>query len=116
MEIENKNCKSGIIFPLPEHVKNFAIRAVEQVHQCPNDKHSAELLVESILKITDHGLDYVYLYPLELAQVGVIGKNTVKFGVNAAKAGISVVVKKIIGSLRGERLKAMACFVESIIV
>ncbi|MBF0119359.1 MAG: hypothetical protein HQK79_11030 [Desulfobacterales bacterium] len=108
--------KCGVIFPLPTCVKEFAGNAVAQANENPNDGKSADLVVETILKITDHGLDYLYLHPLDLAQVGLIGKNTVKFGVNTAKKGISIAVKAIIGTLRGEKLKAIAGFIETIIV
>ncbi|MBF0100203.1 MAG: hypothetical protein HQK77_04775 [Desulfobacterales bacterium] len=104
-----------VAFPIPEEIRNQARHAVEKVRNNPDAKGNAHLICQSIISITNHGLDYIYIYPLELANVGMLGKNTIRIGVNTAKKGITIAVNQIIGAMHGEKLSIMADFLESII-
>ncbi len=77
--------------------------------------HAAEL-IEVVLELTRSGLDAYYFQPLELAAVGFTARSTAKAGIATGAKGISMIVRRVLGSMSNEQLLTVADFMDGILI
>lgn len=73
-------------------------------------------LVEVIVALTETGLDYFFIHPLQLAEVGTVSLATARIGVGAARTGIPRLVRRVVGSMDDEERLAIADFLDGILI
>ena len=78
-------------------------------------QHVAEL-VEVVLELTEAGLHFYYLHPLELAGVGLVSRSAAKVGIAAAGKGIPIIVRRVVGSMSDDQLLRIAEFIDRMLV
>lgn len=61
-------------------------------------------LSDLVLELTDSGLEYYYLRPLKLAQVGFVVEQSAQLGISGVKRVIAPIVRNIIGSMDAKQL------------
>ncbi len=103
-------------FPLGEELAREVRSTIEQIRSDPGDKTHVRSLIELVLKLTDAGLQEYYLRPLEQAQAGTLGLGTARVGIAAAKRGISVVVRKLLGGMKAAQLESIADSLEDFLL
>ena len=87
-----------------------AVRAAED----PRD-HVGELS-DVVVEMTDTGLDFYFLHPLQLAEAGRVATGTAKVGLAAARRGIPAVIRRVVASLSDEQVLRIADFIDEILV
>lgn len=87
-----------------------AVRAADEPRE-----HLAEL-VEAVVELTDTGLDFYFLYPLERVGAGRVARGTAQVGVAAARRGLPTVVRRVVGSLSNGQVLELVDFIDEILV
>jgi hypothetical protein len=70
-------------------------------------RHAAEL-ADLVASLTEAGLDYYYLKPLEKAKVSFVARKTADLGMAGALRFMSPVIRSILGSMEGGQLRVVS--------
>jgi len=89
---------------------------IAKLRSTESRKAHAPELIEVVLELTRSGLDAYYFQPLELAEVGFASRSTAKAGIAAGAKGISMIVRRVLGSMTDEQLLTVADFMDSILI
>ncbi len=73
-------------------------------------------LIKAVLELTETGLHYYFLYPLELAKVGLVSRSAAKVGIAAAGKSIPIMVRKIVGSMSDAQLLEIVEFMDGLLI
>ena len=57
-----------------------------------------------MLELTDSGLEYYFLRPLKLANVGFVVEQSAQLGIGSVKRVMAPVIRNIIGHMDGQQL------------
>lgn len=104
-----------VAFEIDEDQRSKAVKIVASLREDPASREVAGKLIDLVIDLTDTGLTYFFLHPLELAGVGAIRRKGV--GVALATAGrvLPSVVRSTIGSMNESQLLRIADFLEHIV-
>ncbi len=103
-------------FAVPPELAARTAAVVEKLRADDDRKQHLPELVKVVLELTETGLHYYFLYPLELAKVGLISRSAAKVGIAAAGKGIPVIVRRVVGSMSDDQLLAVADFLDRMMV
>ena len=78
-------------------------------------EHLAEL-TEVVVAMTDTGLDFYFLHPLERIGAGRMARGTAQVGVAAARRGLPTVVRRVLATLSDDQLLELVDFIDGILV
>lgn len=73
-----------------------------------------QALGELVVELTDAGLDYYFLRPLELADAGFVVRQSANLGMMGAKNFMSPVLRSVIGRMEAFQLKIVAGFIRGL--
>jgi hypothetical protein len=73
-----------------------------------------QALSELVVELTDAGLDYYFLRPLELADSGFVVRQSANLGMMGAKNFMSPVLRSVIGRMEAFQLKIVAGFIRGL--
>lgn len=73
-------------------------------------------LVEVVLEMTEVGLEYYYLRPLEVAGVGMMLRSSAKLGIAAAGKSTPMIVRTVVGGMSNDQLLKIANFLDEILI
>ena len=105
-----------VAFEIPGELRQRAEAIVEQIRTDPDKRLHTPELIEVVLAMTDRGLHYYFLHPLEEAGVGVVTRKTVALAIGTAGRTLPVVVRKTINSLKDSQLLSLAEFIDHILI
>ena len=105
-----------VAFEIPGELRQRAEAIVEQIRTDPDKRQHTPELIEVVLAMTDRGLHYYFLHPLEEAGVGVVTRKTVALAIGTAGRTLPVVVRKTINSLKDSQLLSLAEFIDHILI
>lgn len=105
-----------VAFPVSSELHARVIEVVSALREAERASDRVSELVEVVVEMTDRGLGYYFLRPLELAGIGRISRATAKVGIASASKGIPLIVKRVLASASDEELLALADFVEGLLV
>lgn len=105
-----------VAFEIPGDLLLRAESIVDRLRTDPDRKRHAPELVEIVLELTDRGLHYYYLHPLEEARVGTMTRKAVELAIGTAARALPMVVRKTVGSLSDEQLLSLADFIDLILI
>lgn len=105
-----------VAFPISPELYERVTGIVEVLRAAEKaSDHMAEL-AEIIAEMTDRGLGYYFLRPLDEAGMGAISRGTAKVGIASLSKGIPLIVKRVLGSASDQELLAVADFMERLLV
>lgn len=105
-----------VAFQISADLRRRAESVVETIRSDPDKKKHAPALVEVVLEMTDAGLHFYFLHPLERAGVGVVTRSAVDLAIGTAGRTLPMVVRKTIQSLNDEQILTIAEFLDEILV
>ena len=73
-------------------------------------------LTETVVEMTDTGLDFYFLHPLERIGAGRMARGTAKVGVAAARRGLPTVVRRVLATLSDDQLLDLVDYIDEILV
>ena len=74
------------------------------LEQARDSRRYRDALSDIVLELTDSGLEYYYLRPLKLAQVGFVVEQSARLGIGTVKRVMAPVVRSIIGHMDAPQL------------
>lgn len=105
-----------VAFEIPGDLRLRAEQVVERLLADTDKRQHAPELVDVVVDMTDHGLHYYFLHPLEEAQVGAMTRKAVEIALGTASRTLPMVVRKTIKSLNDEQLSSLADFIDHILI
>lgn len=105
-----------VAFEISSELRQRAEVIVELIRSNPDKQPHVPELVEVVLAMTDRGLYYYFLYPLEEADVGIVTRKAVSLALGTAGRTLPVVVRKTVKSLKDEQLLKIADFIDHILI
>ena len=105
-----------VAFEISSELRQQAESVVRDLRSDGDTRHHVPELVEVVLAMTDRGLYYYFLHPLEEAGVGSVTRGAVKLALGAAGRTLPAVVRKTIKSLNDEQLLKIADFIDHILI
>lgn len=105
-----------VAFEIPGELRQRAETVAHDLRSDPDKQQHVAELVDVVLAMTDRGLYYYFLHPLEEAGVGAMTRGAVDLALGAAGRTLPMVVRKTIRSLNEEQLLSIADFIDHILV
>jgi len=105
-----------VAFEISSELRQRAETVVSNLRSDPEKQKHVPELVEVVLAMTDRGLHYYFLHPLEEAGVGVVTRKAVALALGTAGRTLPMVVRKTVKSLNDDQLLSIADFVDHILV
>jgi hypothetical protein len=105
-----------VAFEIPAELRLRAEDIVEQLRAGPDKQQHAAELIEIVVALTDRGLYYYFLHPLEEARVGVMTRKAVELALGTAGRTLPMVVRKTVNSLNDAQLSSLADFIDHILI
>jgi len=96
-----------------QHAKVLAI--VAALRDDPADREVVGGLIDLVLDLTDTGLNYFFLYPLELVGVSAIRRKGVEVALGTAARVLPSVVRSTVRSMDESQLLQLADFLEQMV-
>jgi hypothetical protein len=77
------------------------LTTLEQAQDCTRYSNA---LTEIVLELTDSGLEYYFLRPLKLANVGFVVEQSAQLGMGGVKRVMAPVIRNVIGRMDAQQL------------
>lgn len=116
MDSKPEEAIGWVAFEISSELRQRAEGVVGNLRSDGDQRRHVPELVEVVLAMTDRGLYYYFLHPLEEAGVGSVTRGAVKLALGAAGRTLPPVVRKTIKSLNGEQLLKIADFIDHILI
>jgi len=95
-------------FALDDELRDRVLALVEEVRAADHPKARSRELAATISELTQAGLHYYFLRPLQDAEVGFFHLNTARIGLASAGKSLPLVVRNVMKSLTDEQLLSIA--------
>ena len=107
---------SWVAFEIPGELSDRAETIVERLRRDPDKRQHVPELVDIIIEMTDKGLHYYFLHPLEEAGVGAMTRGAVELAIGTAGRTLPMVVRKTVKSLNDDQLVSIADFIDHMLI
>jgi len=97
---------------IPQHVADEARQLLARIREADDPRDLRKEGAESVVRLTEIGLEAFFLRPVEAVGLGSITGAMVKLGLKSAAGAIAVFVRRIVGGLSGEQMLAIADLVD----
>lgn len=105
-----------VAFRVSAELQQRAASVVASIRSDRDKRKHVPALIEVVLEMTDAGLHYYFLHPLERAGVGAVTRRAVELAIGTAGRTLPMVVRKTVGSLNDEQISSIAEFLDEILV
>jgi hypothetical protein len=102
-------------FEISEGQYDRVLETVAALRANPGDQAVVDNLIHLVLDLTDTGLGYFFVYPLELAGVGTLRRKGVEVAIGTAGRVLPSVVRSTISSMSESQLVKIADFMERMV-
>jgi hypothetical protein len=102
-------------FEISEDQYDLVLETVQALRANPGDRVVVGSLIDLVLDLTDTGLSYFFLHPLELAGVGSLRRKGVEVAIGTAGRVLPSVVRSTVGSMSEDQLMKVADFMERMV-
>lgn len=91
-------------------------RVLEVVEQAPDRTRYRGALADLVMELTDSGLDYYFMRPLNLAKVNFVVSQSAHMGLGSVKRVMSPVIRNIIGRMDERQLLGVCAYIRELMV
>lgn len=106
--------KPYIRFLHSEKLREKTINVLDTLEQAEDPKQYRDELQDLVVELTDTGLDYFFIKPLELAKVGFVTKRSAKLGIAGAQRVMGKVIRRIIGGMDKNQLLVISSYIRQL--
>ena len=107
--------KPYIRFPLSEELHEKTIEMLDALEESENPKQYRDALGDLVVELTKAGMDYFFIGPLELAQVGFVKQKSATIGMAGIIKVMGPMICRIIGGLNRSQLMIICCYFRQLI-
>ena len=105
-----------VAFEIPGELRLRAESIVERLRSDTDKKQHTTELADVVVEMTDRGLHYYFLHPLEQARVGTMTRRAAELAIGTAGRTLPMVIRKTVRSLSDEQLSSLADFIDHILI
>lgn len=105
-----------VAFAISADLRRRCEEVLAAVREDGDPRPHVDELAAVVVEMTDAGLDFYFLLPLELAEAGAVARGTARVGIAAARRGIPTVIRRVVASLSDDQLLRIVDFIDDILV
>ena len=105
-----------VAFRIPHETHRQMAETIEIVRASNHPRDHSTELIDVVLELTELGLTYYFLKPLEVAEMGMMSLATAKIGLASARQGLPVIIRRIVGSASDEQILRLVDFMDSLLI
>lgn len=106
--------KPFIRFYHPASLRAKTLAVLDMVEQAEDRTKHRHALSDIVVELTDSGMEYFFLRPLDVARVGFITKQSAHLGIVGVKRVLGPVIKNIIGRMDEQQLLVICRYVRQL--
>lgn len=99
-------------FPIPKHIDEKLHAVLAKVNTTEEKSKYAMDIYDVVVDLSDAGLDYFFMKPLEEAKIGRIKLRAIAFAIKTGKKGILSVGKGIIKAMNDKQIEVVTNMLE----
>ena len=104
----------SIRFLHSEELREKTIELLDMLEQTDNPKQYRGALGDLVVELTNTGLDYFFVKPLELAKVGFVTRKSANLGMGGVKRLMGSTIRRIIGGMDKDQLLIICGFIRQL--
>jgi hypothetical protein len=112
--IMSKSVQPSLRFFYPEALHIRTLQFLDTLEQAEDPTRHANALGDLVVELTDIGMDYYFLKPLEQAGVGFVLRQSANLGMAGAVRVIGPVIRKIIARLDHSQLLTISAYLRQL--
>ena len=90
-----------------ESLRTKTLAILTTLEQAQDSTRHRGALSDIVLELTDSGMDYYFLRPLKLAQVGFVVEQSAYLGMGGVKRVMAPIIRNIIGHMDTQQLRTV---------
>jgi len=100
---------------IPQELAEEVRQTIDRVRASPDPVEHRDEGSQLVLRLTTACLDAYFVRPVHALEVGFVAEKATTIGVNAANRAIALFVRKITGSLSGDKVLMLADLLEGML-
>ncbi len=99
------------------HSDNLRARTLvilNAIEQAQDSTRYREVLSDLVVELTESGLDYYFLRPLKIAEVGFVTEQSAQLGMRTVKRAMSPVIRNVIKHMDKQQLLAVCSHIRQL--
>lgn len=104
----------SIRFFYSEELRARTIAVLEAIEQADDPTDGQDALEDLVVELTETGLNYYFIKPLQLADVGFVARQSANFGIASTQRFMAPVIRSIIGGMKGAQLLTICGFIREL--
>ena len=101
------------VYPAP--LRSRALALVDAIERDEDPLPRVAPFADVVVELTEAGMAYFFLSPLELAKAGFVVRQGAEFGMSGSLRVMAPVIRTLLGRLDGDQLRVVAGFVRAIL-
>ena len=97
-----------------ESLRAKTLAVLTTVEKAKDRKQHRDALADIVVELSDSGLDYYFMRPLQLAEVGFFIEQSANMGMGAAKRIFASVIRNIIGRMDDPQLLSICGYIRQL--
>jgi len=103
-------------FHYPEALRQKTLAIVALIEQAPEVAAHRDALADAVMELTNSGMDYFFMQPLERAQAGFVVEQSASLGMSAAQQVMASVIHQILGRMENPQLLSVCNSIRQLMV
>lgn len=109
-----KSSKPSLRFFYSEELHARTLNLLDALEQADDPTRFSNALGDLVVELTDAGIDYYFLKPLQLAQVGFVIQQSANLGIAGALRIMAPVIRTVIGRLDKNQLLIIGDYIRQL--
>ena len=101
-------------FHFSKSLRAKTLEVLATLEKAQDSRQHSGALADVIVELTDSGMEYYFLRPLKLAQVGFITQQSANLGMAATTRVLASVIRNIIGRMDAPQLRYVCSYVRQL--
>ena len=101
-------------FHISAELHEKTIELLNELEISEDPKQYRDMLGNLVVELTNAGMDYFFIKPLELAKVGFMTKQTTNLGLTAQRRVISPIIRRVIGGMDKNQLLIICSYIRQL--
>ena len=97
-----------------EVLREKTLTVLEEVEQAENPKKHRTALGDLVVELTNTGLNYYFIRPLEQAEAGFVAQKTAKMGMKTAQRMMGPMIRRVIGGMNKKQLLSICRYIREL--
>lgn len=97
-----------------ESLRTKTLAVLTTLEQAQDRTRHRDALSDLVLELTDSGMEYYFLRPLQLAKVGIVTEQSARLGMGTVKRFMAPVIRNTIGHMDQQQLLTVCSFIRQL--